>query len=168
AAHQVVYFPGSTIGNFTRNEAIHLLRQTAQLCGPRGGLLLGADLQKDPRVLHAAYNDAKGITAAFNLNLLVRINRELGADFSVDQFWHHAPYSPREGRIEMYLISRSRQRVHVAGEEFILGEGEPIRTEFSYKYTMSGLADIARAAGFEVKQNWNDEAQYFTVQYLAL
>jgi dimethylhistidine N-methyltransferase len=167
AARKVVYFPGSTIGNFTPSEAIRLLRQTAQLCEPGGGVLLGADLRKDPRVLHAAYNDSKGVTAAFNLNLLARINRELGADFQLDQFWHHAPYNPRDGRIEMYLISRRTQRVRIAGEDVALREGEAIRTELSYKYTMSGLAEIATAAGFEVKQNWNDENDHFTVRYLA-
>jgi dimethylhistidine N-methyltransferase len=167
-AHKVVYFPGSTIGNFTPGEATRLLRRTAQMCGPGGGLLLGADLQKDPRVHHAAYNDTKGITAAFNLNLLKHINRELDADFRLDRFWHHAPYNPREGRVEMYLISRERQAVHAADEEFILAKCEPIRTEYSYKYTMNDLADIATSAGFEVRQHWNDEQDYFTVQYLVV
>ncbi len=168
AARRVVYFPGSTIGNFPPDEAIQLLRQTAKLCGPGGGMLLGADLQKDPRILHAAYNDARGVTAAFNLNLLERINEELGADFQLEQFWHYAPYNARDGRIEMNLISRCRQTVRLGREKFGLAEGEPIRTEFSCKYTMDDLAAMAAAAGFERKQHWNDDADYFTVQFLAV
>jgi dimethylhistidine N-methyltransferase len=164
-ARRVVYFPGSTIGNFTPEEAVPLLRRTAQLCGPGGGLLLGADLKKEPALLHAAYNDSQGVTAAFNLNLLVRINRELGADFQVGQFWHHALYNPGEGRIEMYLVSKQDQHVHIAAEECFLAEGESIRTEYSYKYSLSNLRDLAATAGFEMEQAWMDEQKYFSVQY---
>ena len=163
---RVVYFPGSTIGNFTVGEALPLLRRTARLCGPGGGLLLGADLKKDPAVLHAAYNDARGVTAAFNLNLLARINRELGADFRLDQFWHYAPYNPREGRIEMHLLSRREQHVDIGGRRFFFAEGESIRTEYSYKYTLSELRALAAAAGFEVQQAWTDDAHSFSVLYL--
>src|SRR5262249_42251527 len=115
---KVVYFAGSTIGNFTPEETLPLLRLTARRVGPGGGLLLGADLKKDPAILHAAYNDRQGVTAAFNLNLLARINRELGADFQVDQFWHHSLYNPVAGRIEMHLISKRDQRVSVGGATF--------------------------------------------------
>jgi dimethylhistidine N-methyltransferase len=165
-ARRVVYFPGSTIGNFTGDEAVALLRQTARRCGPGGGLLLGADLKKDPAVIHAAYNDKKGISAAFNLNLLVRINRELGADFQVDQFWHYAFYHPLDGRIEMHLVSRRDQRVRLAGQEFAFAEGETIRTEYSQKYSLGDLDQLASAGGFEVRQVWMDDRRYFCVQYL--
>jgi dimethylhistidine N-methyltransferase len=163
---RAVYFPGSTIGNFTPDEAIQLLRQTAHLVGPGGALLLGADLKKDPRVIDAAYNDSQGVTAAFNRNLLVRINRELGADFDVEQFWHHAFYQPGEGRIEMHLVSRRDQCVNLGRERIAFAEGESIRTEYSYKYSLAALRAVAAAAGFEVRRVWNDPERYFTVQYL--
>ncbi|HEX5270320.1 MAG TPA: L-histidine N(alpha)-methyltransferase [Gemmataceae bacterium] len=164
-ARRVVYFPGSTIGNFTPEESAVLLRQTAALCGPGGGMLLGADLRKDRRVLEAAYDDRAGVTAAFNLNLLVRVNRELGADFDLGQFRHHALYNAAEGRIEMHLVSRRRQRVRVAGTEFTFAAGETIRTEYSYKYRLRDLHDLAAAAGFDVERFWTDEREYFSVHY---
>lgn len=167
-SRRVVYFSGSTIGNFTLEQAGQLLRQTARLCQPGGGLLLGADLKKDPAVLHAAYNDAQGVTAAFNLNLLARINRELNADFSLDQFWHAAFYNPREGRVEMHLVSRKEQPVVVAGESIHFAEGESIRTEFSYKYTLSGIQELAAAAGFQLEQVWTDPKRYFGVLYFTV
>jgi uncharacterized SAM-dependent methyltransferase len=162
----VVYFPGSTIGNFTPEEALRLLRRTVRLCGAEGALLLGADHKKDPRLLHAAYNDAQGVTAAFNLNLLVRINRELGANFRPELFWHHAFYNPVFGRIEMHLVSRQDQRLHVAGQEFVFAEGETICTEYSHKYSSFDLWRLAEAAGFTVVREWTDKAGYFLVQYL--
>jgi dimethylhistidine N-methyltransferase len=165
---RVVYFPGSTIGNLTPDEAIALLRQTARLCGPGGGFLLGADLKKDPAVLHAAYNDREGVTAAFNLNLLARINCELEGDFRLDRFWHHAFYNPREGRIEMHLVSCTDQRVHVGGESFALAEGESIGTEYSYKYSPADLRRIAEGGGFAVRRGWFDEAAWFGVWYLEI
>ncbi len=167
-ARRVVYFPGSTIGNFTPDEAVALLRRTAALCGRGGGLLLGADLVKDARVLEAAYNDRLGVTAAFNLNLLVRINRELGADCAIDQFAHRAVYNADASRIEMYLVSRRAQRVHVGGAEFAFAAGEAIRTEYSYKYRLRDLQEIAAAAGFEVERFWTDEREYFSVHYLTV
>ncbi len=167
ARGRMVYFPGSTIGNFSPEQARHLLTRMARLCAPNGGMLLGADLKKDPRMLHAAYNDRQGVTAAFNLNLLVRINRELGADFGVERFWHHALYNPREGRIEMYLVSRLDQRVRVGDREIFLAEGEPICTEYSYKYSVADLTALAAASGFAVEQSWMDESRYFCVLYLA-
>jgi dimethylhistidine N-methyltransferase len=163
-----VYFPGSTIGNFTPEESFDLLRRTAALCGRGGGLLLGADLRKDRRVLEAAYNDRLGVTAAFNLNLLARVNRELGADFDLDQFRHLAIYNAVEGRVEMHLVSRREQRVRVAGSEFAFAEGESVRTEYSYKYRLRDLHDLAAAAGFEVERFWADEHEYFSVHYLTV
>jgi dimethylhistidine N-methyltransferase len=165
-ARRVVYFPGSTIGNFTGDEVLALLRRTAEVCGPGGALLLGADLRKDPRVIEAAYNDSAGVTAAFNLNLLARINRELGGDFVLDQFSHRAVYFPAEGRIEMYLVSCSDQWVHVGGTPFFFASGELIHTENSCKYSLGEVRDLAEAAGFEPGRAWTDEAVYFSVHYL--
>lgn len=168
ATRRVVYFPGSTIGNFTPDEAVALLRQTAGLCGRGGGLLLGADLRKDPDVLEAAYNDQQGVTAAFNRNLLVRINRELGADFVVGQFAHRAFYNAAAGRIEMHLVSRRDQRVRLAGYAFFFAAGESICTEYSYKYCLRDLRDLATVAGFVVDRVWMDERKYFSVHYLTV
>ena len=166
AARRVVYFPGSTIGNLTPDEAVVLLRRTARLCGRGGGLLLGADLRKDPRILEAAYNDRQGVTSAFNRNMLVRINRELGGDFVVEQFAHRAFYNAAQGRIEMHLVSRRDQTVHVGDAEFFFAEGDSIRTEYSHKYSLPGLRVLAEAAGFAVARFWTDELQYFSVLYL--
>jgi dimethylhistidine N-methyltransferase len=167
-ARRVVYFPGSTIGNFTRPETIALLRHTAALCGPGGGLLLGADLRKDKRVIEVAYDDAQGVTAAFNRNLLVRINHELGSDFDPDRFDHRAVFNTRESRIEMYLVSTESQTVHVAGERFSFGVGEAIRTEISCKYGLDDLQDLAAASGFVLERTWMDEREYFSVSYLTV
>ncbi len=164
----LVYFPGSTIGNLMPKEAIRLLRGTAHLGGPRSGLLLGIDLKKDPQLLHAAYNDRRGVTAAFNFNLLERVNRELGADFQTAQFWHHASYNPREGRIEMYLISRQEQQVRIGSQSFTLAEGEAIRTEYSYKYSSADIRHLAAAGGYEVRSVWTDEQNHFCVAYLVV
>jgi L-histidine Nalpha-methyltransferase len=166
AARRAVYFPGSTIGNLTTDEAVALLRRTAGLCGRGGGMLLGADLRKDPHVLEAAYNDRQGVTAAFNRNLLVRINRELGGDFVVEQFAHRAFYNPAQGRIEMHLVSRCDQKVHIGDAEFLFAKGESIRTEYSHKYSLPCLRMLAEAAGFTVADVWTDELQYFSVLYL--
>ena len=168
AARRVVYFPGSTLGNFTPEAALVLLRQTAGLCGRGGGLLLGIDLRKDPRVIEAAYNDRRGVTAAFNRNILVRINRELGADFDVEQFAHRAFFNAAQGRIEMHLVSRRDQVVRLAGMPFFFAKGESIHTESSYKYTFLALADLAVASGFATARVWEDERQYFCVVYLTL
>lgn len=162
----VVYFPGSTLGNLMPDEAVALFKQTARLCGDGGALLLGVDLKKAPAILHAAYNDPTGVTAAFNLNLLTRINRELVGDFRLDRFWHHAFYDPAAGRIEMHLVSRIAQRVHVAGAAFAFAEGESIRTEVSYKYSPAELRRLASAGGFAVRRTWTDERGYFGVLYL--
>ncbi len=168
ARRRVVYFPGSTVGNFTPEEAADLLRRTARLGGPGSAMLLGVDLKKDPAVLHAAYNDRRGVTAAFNRNLLTRINRELGADFQTDQFWHHAFYNAPEGRVEMHLISRKAQFVRIGSRVFPLAEGEAIRTEYSCKYSPADVRRLAAAGGYEVRRLWTDERNYFSVAYLTI
>jgi len=167
SARRVVYFPGSTIGNLSSDQAIVLLRQTGALVGPGGGLLIGADLQKDPHVIEAAYNDSQGVTAAFNRNLLVRINRELGGDFAVDDFAHHAFYDAAAGRIEMHLLSRRRQCATIGEAEFYFASRESIRTEYSHKYTIPMLRGMAAAAGFSVQRIWTDDRDYFSVSFLA-
>jgi dimethylhistidine N-methyltransferase len=163
---RVVYFPGSTIGNFLPEPATRLLRQMATQVGPGGGLLIGTDLRKDPAVLEAAYNDAQGVTAAFNKNLLRRINRELGADFRLDAFEHRAVYDEERGRIEMLLISREVQEVRVAGRRFEFATGETIRTEYSHKYTIDGFHRMAAAAGWRPEQVWMDPQALFAVHLL--
>jgi L-histidine Nalpha-methyltransferase len=167
-ARRVVYFPGSTLGNFAPEKAIALLQQTAQLCGRGGGLLLGIDLRKDPRVIEAAYNDRRGVTAAFNRNILVRINRELGANFDVERFAHRAFYNAVEGRIEMHLVSRCDQTVCVGAMPFLFTAGESIHTENCYKFSLRALAGLAEAGGFDAEQVWTDERQYFSVSYLTV
>jgi dimethylhistidine N-methyltransferase len=164
----VVYFPGSTIGNLLPSEARRFLKVMARLAGPRGGLLIGVDLKKDPRVLHAAYNDPEGVTAAFNLNLLSRINRELGGDFDTSRFRHEAFYDLRHGRIEMQLVSLARQIVRVGRSRFPFAEGEPITTEYSYKYDPGEFEKLAAPAGFVPRRVWTDEQRLFSVQYYAL
>jgi dimethylhistidine N-methyltransferase len=162
----VVYFPGSTISNFDPIPAKHFLEHVANLCGSDGALLIGVDLKKDPAVFHNAYNDSEGLTAAFNLNLLERINRELGCDFQPDAFEHYAFYNPRESRIEMHLISQKNQVVHIDRETISFARGESIWTESSYKYNLDEFEQVAAAAGFRVERVWVDERQWFSVQYL--
>lgn len=162
---RLVYYPGSSIGNAGPAEAVNLLKQFRKLAGPDGGLLIGFDLKKDPARLHAAYNDAAGVTAAFNRNLLARLNRELGADFRLDSFAHCAFYNPVEGRIEMHLVSRERQRVTVAGAAVVFEAGETLHTENSYKYTPQEFAALAAQAGFSLDAGWQDEERLFAVQY---
>jgi dimethylhistidine N-methyltransferase len=163
---RVAYFPGSTIGNFHPREAIAFLRGIADTVGAGGGLLLGVDLRKDPALLHAAYNDAQGVTAAFNLNLLTRLNRELGATFDPSRFRHYAFYNPVAGRIEMHLVSLVEQTVCVAGEPVQLARGETIWTESSYKYDGPTLARMAADSGFEIRRSWTDSEGLFGVLYL--
>ena len=165
AARNVVYFSGSTIGNFEPTEAMEFLRRIANVSGRDGGLLIGVDLRKDRRVIEAAYNDSTGVTAQFNLNLLARINREIGADFDLNRWRHRAVYNSKAGRIEMYLISETDQLVHMAEQEFHFRSGEKIITEFSYKYTPEDFAALAREAGFEFIRMWTDEARLFGVFY---
>jgi dimethylhistidine N-methyltransferase len=162
----VVYFPGSTIGNFDPIPAKHFLEHIASLCGSGGALLIGVDLKKDPAVLHSAYNDSEGLTAAFNLNLLERINRELDSDFQLDGFEHYAFYNPRESRVEIHLVSKKSQVVHIDGETISFARGESIWTENSYKYNLDDFEQMAAAAGFRVERVWADERHWFSVQYL--
>ena len=162
----VVYFPGSTISNFDPIPVKHFLEHIANLCGSNGALLIGVDLKKEPAVFHNAYNDGEGLTAAFNLNLLERINRELGCDFQLDAFEHYAFYNPREGRVEMHLISQKNQAVHINGETISFTKGESIWTESSYKYNLDEFERVAAVAGFRVGHVWVDERQWFSVQYL--
>lgn len=167
SARRVVYFSGSTIGNFEPSAARDLLAGIARLCGPGGGLLLGVDLKKDPRLLHAAYNDRRGVTAAFNRNLLARINRELDADFALDRYDHYAFYNPLPGRIEMHLVSRTFQTVHIGGITIPFAAGESICTEYSYKYSLRDCERMAEEAGMHVRQVWLDDEELFSVQYLS-
>lgn len=165
AGRKVGFFPGSTIGNFTPQDALQFLKGTVELL--RGGaLLLGADLVKDPALLHAAYNDAQGVTAAFNLNLLARANRELGTGFVLDQFHHSAFYNAPQQRIEMHLVSRLRQSVSWGSAEYEFEEGETLHTENSYKFTIEGLRELAARAGFTPGPVWTDPRTLFSVHWL--
>ena len=162
----VVYFPGSTISNFAPISARKFLEQMAQVCGTGGGLLIGVDLKKDPAVLHRAYNDSRGITAAFNLNLLERINRELGADFHPERFEHNAFYNSEQSRVEMHLVSQRDQTVHLDNTAIAFTRGETIWTESSYKYSLDEFERTAAAAGWRVVRVWSDDRRWFSVQYL--
>lgn len=164
--HAAVYFPGSTIGNFTPADAQNLLRSIRSTVDVGGGAVLGIDLQKTVEVVEAAYNDAEGVTAAFNLNLLERINRELGADFCVDDFEHRADYDPEHGRIDMLLVAQRDQIVEVAGEPVRFKRGETIHTEHSHKYTLDGFARLAAGAGLAVHKAWTDPKHWFAVVHL--
>ena len=163
---RAVYFPGSTIGNFDPIEARHFLGQIARLCGQGGALLIGVDLKKDPAVLHRAYNDPQGVTAAFNLNLLERVNRELNGDFQLDQFEHRVFYNPEQGRVEMHLVSLRDQTIRLDNATISFAQGESIWTESSYKYTLEEFERLAAAAGFKVEHVWTDARKWFSVQYL--
>jgi dimethylhistidine N-methyltransferase len=166
ARTRAALFLGSTIGNFGPEEALAFLQQAARRLSNGGLLLIGADLRKDPNRLHAAYNDSAGVTAHFNLNLLTRINRELGGSFDLAAFDHYAFYNPTAGRIEMHLISRRAQRVSVAGETFLFGEGESLHTENSYKFTVEGFRTMARRAGFTPEAVWLDDDNLFSLHLL--
>jgi dimethylhistidine N-methyltransferase len=168
AVRRVAFFPGSTIGNFDPPETGALLRRVARLVGPGGGLLLGIDLRKDVAVLDRAYNDAAGVTAAFNRNLLVRINRELGADFDPDAFRHVALYNCERSRIEMHLVSSAAHWVRVGAAVFDFRAGESIHTENSYKYDVGEFAARAAACGLRLDETWTDTQNYFAVLYLSV
>ena len=159
----VVYFPGSTIGNLVPEEAHAFLAMSR---GVAARMLVGVDLKKDPAVLHAAYNDSRGVTAAFNLNLLVRINRELGADFDLRRWRHYAFYNPAEGRIEMHLVSMTAQRVRLGKHRFRFAAGETIHTENSYKYSLEGFRELAARAGFSAARVWTDQRGLFALHGL--
>jgi dimethylhistidine N-methyltransferase len=161
----VVYFPGSTIGNFTHDEAQGLLDVMYQEAGADGAMLIGVDLQKDPAIIERAYNDSAGVTAEFNLNMLSHLNREFGFDFDVDAYTHSAVYDEDEGRMVIELVSEQDQVVTGGGESLPVAEGETILTEYSHKYTLEGFADMAQQAGFAVRKAWTDADLLFSVQY---
>ncbi len=163
---RAAFFPGSSIGNFEPAAAERLLANVARSLGPRGRLIVGVDLQKPAALLDAAYNDAEGLTAEFNRNLLRRINRELGADFDADAFEHEAFYNSVAGRVEMHLVSSTAQRVRVDGHSFDFAPGEGIHTENSYKYTVAGFHALAARAGFRAEKVWTDPEQLFSVHCL--
>ena len=162
----VVYFPGSTIGNFTNDAARELLGVMHGEAGAGGALLIGVDLQKDPAIIERAYNDSAGVTAEFNRNMLRHLNREFGADFDLDAFAHSAEYNEAEGRIEIRLVSEQDQEFTVGNESFSIAKDEAILTEYSHKYTLHGFAAMAETAGFRVARVWMDEGRLFSVQYL--
>ncbi len=166
ARRRLVFFPGSTIGNLTHDESVQLLRVMNHVAGANGALLIGVDMVKDTAALEAAYNDAAGVTAAFNLNLLERINHELRADFDTHAFRHRAVYNAAAGRIEMYLVSQSAQRVRLAGREIRFAAGESILTEYSHKYTQAQFAELAARGGFVIRHQWTDAQGWFSVQFL--
>jgi len=161
----VVYFPGSTIGNFEHDDALELLRVMHAEAGAGGALLIGVDLQKDANVIDAAYNDSAGVTAAFNLNMLRHLNRVFGSDFNLDAFEHRATYDSVEGRIVVELISTENQVVRIADTDIAFDKGESIITEYSHKHTLGGFAKMIAAAGFRVERVWTDPKQWFSVQY---
>lgn len=166
ATGRVGFFPGSTIGNFDPDAAIAFLRQVRGLLGRGARFLVGADLQKDPARLVAAYDDARGVTAEFNLNLLRRINRELGGDFDLAAFCHEARYNAAEARIEMHLVSSKTQKVRVAAQTFAFAAGESIHTENSYKYTLESFGELARRGGWRVAAQWRDPEGLFSLHGL--
>jgi len=161
----IVYFPGSTIGNFERDDAIDLLRVMYQEAGADGALLIGVDLQKDPAVIHAAYNDSAGVTARFNINMLRHLNREFGTNFNLDSFAHRATYDATGGRIIMELVSAQNQSVQIGDTEIQFAAGETITTEYSHKYTLEDFEAMAKIAGFSVAKVWTDPRQWFAVHY---
>jgi L-histidine Nalpha-methyltransferase len=160
---KAVFFPGSTVGNFTPEQALGFLRRVRRMAGAGGALLIGVDLKKDKATLEAAYDDPAGVTARFNLNLLERINRELGGDFRLERFRHKAFYDPIRGWIEMHLESQYAQIVHVGGCRFDFAVGETIHTEISCKYSIGEFQDLARKAGFSPQKVWTDPKQLFSV-----
>jgi dimethylhistidine N-methyltransferase len=164
-SRRAVYFPGSTIGNLHPDRARVFLAGLARLVGRKGGLLIGIDLKKDPALLEAAYDDGRGVTAKFNLNLLARINRELGANFDLERFRHRAVYNAEVGRVEMHLVSVGDQTVLIEGRGFALKDGETIWTESSYKYDLDRFKEMAASSGFESRQVWTDERGWFAEIY---
>jgi len=165
SARTVAFFPGSTIGNFTHGEAVRFLARVADLVGSGGGLLVGIDRKKDPATIEAAYNDALGVTAAFNLNILRRLN-DAGADFDLGAFRHHAPYLETDGRIEMRLISERAQSVRLGEATIDFEPGERIVTEHSHKYDLEQLEHMGREAGFRLSKHWSDPREWFSVCFL--
>jgi len=163
---KVGFFPGSTVGNFEPHEACRFPRSARDILGQGAQMIVGADLEKDERVLYNAYNDAAGVTARFNLNLLVRMNRELGGNFDLSAFTHRAIYNRERHRIEMHLISKKTQSVRMLGTSFLFRPGESIHTENSYKYSVDRFAALARGSGWKVRESWTDRARMFSVHAL--
>ena len=165
AGKRVGFFPGSTIGNFEPEAVVRFLAHCAELLGPEAEMLIGVDLKKDPAILERAYNDRAGLNAAFNLNLLERINRELGGDIDIARFEHLAFYSEEEGRMELYLKSLADQTATIAGRHFLFAEGERVHTENSYKYAIPEFRALALRAGFRSVHTWTDQKALFSVHY---
>jgi L-histidine Nalpha-methyltransferase len=165
---RVGFFPGSTIGNFEPAAAERFLANSARILGSAGEMMIGVDLKKDAAILDAAYNDRAGVTAAFNLNLLVRINRELDGDLDIARFAHLAFYNSREGRVEIYIESLADQQARVAGKRFHFAEGELIHTEYSYKYAVPEFRALAARAGFRPVDTWTDPSNLFSLHYFRL
>lgn len=166
AASTVVYFPGSTIGNFEPNDAVAFMSRAKETCSPRGGLLIGTDLAKSPGIIEAAYNDEEGVTAAFNLNLLVRMERELGAKLDTRGFRHRAIYDRDHGRIVMQLVSIGRQRIALADRVIAFEDGEAMTTEHSYKYELDAFAQLAKSAGLSLRESFLDDRGWFALNWL--
>lgn len=162
----IIYFPGSTIGNFESKEAMKILRQMRAEMSDGGGVIIGVDLKKDTAEIEAAYNDAAGVTRDFTLNMLVRLNREIGTDFDVEGFRHRARYNALAGRIETSLVSAKRQEVHVGPETYVFREDEAMQVEYSCKYSLEDFALMAAKAGLSVQKVWMDADRRFSVQYL--
>lgn len=165
---KVAFFPGSSIGNFEPQDAVHFLDDVAKMVGQGGGLLIGVDLKKDKSILDAAYNDARNVTADFNLNLLTRVNAELNGGFNLDKFDHHAFYNDGLGRIEMHLVSSSEQRIMLDKTQIHFKSGESIHTENSYKYTVEEFQALAAQAGFGSDKVWIDPDELFSVHYFTV
>lgn len=163
---KVGFFPGSTIGNFEPDEAANFLCTAREILGRGAQMIIGVDLEKDERLLYNAYNDSAGVTARFNLNVLARINRELGGNFDLSGFTHRSVYNRDRHRIEMHLISRKAQSVRILGQTFSFRPGESIHTESSYKYSLARFAALARNSGWTVRESWTDAATMFSVHAL--
>jgi dimethylhistidine N-methyltransferase len=167
AARRALYFPGSTLGNFAAPAARDLLVQMREVAGPHGTALVGVDLRKDPAVLRAAYDDAAGVTAAFNLNLLQHVNREFGLGLDPAVFRHRAPWNEEAGRIEMHLVATRRQRASLAGRDYVIEAGEYLLTEYSHKYRVDEFRALAASAGWRDRYGWTDDRGWFGVHVLA-
>ncbi|MBW8776526.1 MAG: L-histidine N(alpha)-methyltransferase [Stenotrophomonas sp.] len=165
-ARRMLFFPGSTLGNFAEEDAVALLRAMRQTMGRDGLALVGIDMHKDPALIEAAYNDAQGVTAAFTLNLLARLNREIGSDFDLDGFRHRARYSTARLRIETDLVSQWAQDVHLEGRTFHFAAGEPIRVEYSHKYTDDSFDALLQQAGLQVARRWDAESPAYGLRLL--
>ena len=164
----LVFFPGSTIGNLEPREAIRLLEAMGRMAGRHGKVIVGADLKKDPRILEAAYNDAQGVTAQFNLNILAHLNRRFDANFDLDRFHHYAFWNRRASRVEIHLVSNDDQTVRIAGQRIFIARDESLWTESCHKYDLAQLRTMARQAAMKVEDVWMDEERKFSVQIMSL